>query len=1400
MTDPRLIDWLRALSPAERSGLFASRAVLIETEWARLPEETRTLLGSANVKPVLVPDHAGVTWLFQRLAEWLAPLPVHELVFDLEPGETVWTVTGPTPESPAHTVPNPLADPELMALLTRLKGSVSQAVSLSHPQADLQERQLELLGSQVSQKLTLVLLSEAARDRVLERLNHVDRGRPRLVLRVADASPRGDQALALPWELLAPKPGEFAVKAGRLDLVREAVVAGGPGLPEPTGPLTVAVTVAAPEDQGRLNYEAESFRLQAALSTLGQKAAFADLGGVADLVEVVEGQKAAVVHFSGHGLPGHLVFEDDYGFSQKVSVAELADRLHRAVPEPGSFPRLFFLASCHGTTGGSAPVSEPAEEAAVTREPRTDLAAALGEGPSTAAVLHRSGFVQVIGYFGPVGDELCTRAEETFYRALAEGRTTLHAVSEARETLTEPLEIDGESIRYPLGWAQLAVYHRGADRPLAVGGEKGKAAPAERFRRRLVQVSGLPVLEQGFIGRRALQHDIRRRVEKDGRHLIVLQGLGGLGKTALASQLLARTFAPEPPDQLILRCRGLESEPDPASILRAQAEEHGRIHNFPDWDEGMKYLQEKIPNPAAGFAAVVREIREERPSLVLYADNTETLQDGPQTDDPKALGSWRPEAAPWWKEIEGLSREGLLILASTRYFWKGGDPRTWVGIGPMSRADVLRMLDSYDTFEPLGRQDRERLARRVDGHPRTVEVLERLVSEHWADLGPGYEMKDPWTDLVEPVLPRQEKEISADLLLEELWQRLTPEAQRQSRQISVLRVPAPRQVIDGLGNATEELVRTGLLTLYRELGFWVEEQKLEWVDRWGLHSLVRAFVETKTSAEDRRSGHLAAGTAYQEWVTKPDARWSEHVEGIHHLHSVGEGDQAWPMVQKYVFWQRRRARYREALTLLETCEAAGTTADLLALALLLQAQMRHNLGERSEDLAQMLGRAASLASSDETKASVLNEHGILVNDRGEYEEAEKLLRRALALKEKAALSLSVAHPSYGASLHELARVLSNRGKYGEAEALLRQLLANDEKSLGMAHPDYGASLHELANVLTNQGKYGEAEALLRQSLALLEKSLGVAHPSLYPTLSNLAVVLAKQQRGQEGEPFLRRALAIALETHGPAHPEVAQLLNVLAQLQAMLGQPEAPETARHALAALNETLGADHPTSRNVAPLLERIASGGTIDPLSRATSEARAAAQSGDLATAVAAQEKAVALAREANDAREALVRLSDLLFNLALFYGRVKRHEDAVRALEEVVALDERTGHPDLESDRQALEEARRQAALTPEEREALVRAEAAEQARAAAVAIRDQVIAALRGGTDRTDLAARVDKAAEQVAAAAESGAPERELATYLRAVAAVLRGEPAPEVPPGFAEPLTAIMAAMQEGSP
>jgi hypothetical protein len=70
----------------------------------------------------------------------------------------------------------------------------------------------------------------------------------------------------------------------------------------------------------------------------------------------------------------------------------------------------------------------------------------------------------------------------------------------------------------------------------------------------------------------------------------------------------------------------------------------------------------------------------------------------------------------------------------------------------------------------------------------------------------------------------------------------------------------------------------------------------------------------------------------------------------------------------------------------------------------------------------------------------------------------------------------------------------------------------------------------------------------------------------------------------------------------------------------------------------------------------------------------------------------------RQLEKDEETLVTLSVLLHNLAGYYQDAERYDDAVTALEEVVAIDERINHPDLAQDQQALAQARRLAEMTP------------------------------------------------------------------------------------------------------
>ena len=102
-------------------------------------------------------------------------------------------------------------------------------------------------------------------------------------------------------------------------------------------------------------------------------------------------------------------------------IKKLLEELRDRIPD-GKLPPFFYLASCHGNTPGEPEKGTPGSE-------------------TLAARLHSEGVIQVVGYYGPIVDELSTRAEEALYAAIAEGHQTSFAVHRARGALTQPLAI-----------------------------------------------------------------------------------------------------------------------------------------------------------------------------------------------------------------------------------------------------------------------------------------------------------------------------------------------------------------------------------------------------------------------------------------------------------------------------------------------------------------------------------------------------------------------------------------------------------------------------------------------------------------------------------------------------------------------------------------------------------------------------------------------------------------------------------------------------------------------------------------------------------------------------------------------------------------------------------------------
>ena len=153
------------------------------------------------------------------------------------------------------------------------------------------------------------------------------------------------------------------------------------------------------------------------------------------------------------------------------------------------------------------------------------------------------------------------------------------------------------------------------------------------------------------------------------------------------------------------------------------------------------------------------------------------------------------------------------------------------------------------------------------------------------------------------------------------------------------------------------------------------------------------------------------------------------------------------------------------------------------------------------------------------------------HDKGNYPEAEKHI--AAAVKE--AEGFGPQDPRLAASLLGLGELYLHQRRYAEAESLLKRGLAIREKALGPEHPDVAGSLNNLAALYDDQGKYAEAEPLVKRVLAIYEKALGPEHPDMAASLENYAALLRETGRSDEAAKMEARAEAIRAK-HAKENP------------------------------------------------------------------------------------------------------------------------------------------------------------------------------------------------------------------------------------------------------------------------
>jgi tetratricopeptide (TPR) repeat protein len=301
-------------------------------------------------------------------------------------------------------------------------------------------------------------------------------------------------------------------------------------------------------------------------------------------------------------------------------------------------------------------------------------------------------------------------------------------------------------------------------------------------------------------------------------------------------------------------------------------------------------------------------------------------------------------------------------------------------------------------------------------------------------------------------------------------------------------------------------------------------------------------------------------------------------------------------------YQQAEPLYQRALRINETAlgaEHPNTAAALNNLASLYEAQGRY--GEAVPLLVRALRiNEQALGAEHPTTAAALNNLASVYDSQGRYDEAEPLYQRALRINETA---LGAEHPDTAAALNNLASVYDSQGRYGEAEPLYLRALRISEQVLGAEHPTTATALNNLAGLYEAQGRYGEAEPLYLRALRIREQVLGAEHPTTATALNNLAYLYKAQGRYGEAEPLYQRALRINETALGAEHPNTAAALNNLASVYDSQGRyGEAEPLYQRALRIYETALGAEHLSTatslNNLAALYRSQGRYGEAEPL----------------------------------------------------------------------------------------------------------------------------------------------------------------------------------------------------------
>jgi tetratricopeptide (TPR) repeat protein/S1-C subfamily serine protease len=973
----------------------------------------------------------------------------------------------------------------------------------------------------------------------------------------------------LPWESL-PNPLDGCPLAlhPQIDVYRKVA---GSKVVKLGGPLRILVAISAPEHSGGgvLDYERELRSVLAAVRSARQDRAqvrIVQFGTATAIRAGLTAESVHVLHLSGHGRPGAIELEDEDGGVRVVSAEQF---LAEAIP-PGRMPPVISLAAC-------------------------DTGVAAAEPGSFAAQLVRHGAGAVVATETSITDRYATRVFARLYANLAESDhpDAVAAVAEARRSVHRELSGSADARDQQLAqlneWSVLSVWSRD---PTAVFLDSGM--PAHTARGHAVPSSApylgdLPSRPVGdFVGRRREQRTWPGELIGARTAGLVLHGIGGIGKTTLAAQIVGRVGQVEPS---WLVC-SLTGEISVDGVLGALARTLGRhmLASIATGDPARAIeLAERWDKPWIERVGSLREHVLDHLPVLLILDN---FEDNLSADS----GRWEVKDPAIAEMLSALVRDPgrLRLLITSRYPF--GLPESaehglsFHQLGPLSLAETLKLVWSLPALDRLGDRQIEQAWRLVGGHPRALEYLDALLSGGQA----RYEdVTERLTQAIEAKLGEAgpaawtaseafDKAVAAtvtlsadEVLLDDLVTRISPAAQLLLIGVSVYREPfdydamrfqldetdyvaapaddpgGPRQTerqILKTAAETSACAATSLLTLSLDKGTF-------FVHRWTAAELQR-HLTSQGRGEELIKAHLRA-CKYWRWRATSRAQdlttWvHDLLEARYHLLEAEQIERAAALTEQIVYkLDDAGALDHEASLIHETLNqlSADSPRRVAWIGQLGDVAMKRGQYERAEALSLESLKISERLGRHDQMAMCYDHLGLIAQFRGEFDLAEARYLKAQEIKKLANDQRGVAK-----SYTLLGRIAEIRQDYERAQACYRQAREIDQRLSNQAESEI-ADL-DLGMFAMAQGNYEQAEAHFQRALRIQAQSEDWEGYTV--SLHSLGFVAQMGRDYEVAGAYYRRALAISKKLGRRASTAKSfASLGVLAQLQGQDDRAEA---------------------------------------------------------------------------------------------------------------------------------------------------------------------------------------------------------------------------------------------------